>query len=125
MDSNTRIIRSRAWDGIGNHGMVYYGSLEELIEYCRPHKFQKFMLATGLKDSKGEKVFDGDIIRHPGTEGLEDRGVVFYSDDFAMFKVRSCVIQPNCSDEYDLWDCINMSGEEVIGNIYNDPHLLV
>jgi uncharacterized phage protein (TIGR01671 family) len=86
--------------------------------YHNPSEDYELMQFTGLRDEKGTEVYEGDIIKHPKSEDLVDRGEVYYASDFAMFKLRSG------DHEYELWDAINMSGMVVVGNVWENPELL-
>lgn len=76
------------------------------------------MQFTGLKDSNGKDVYEGDVLQHPG-EGEVERGLVIYSDEFAMFKCRD-----GREPAYDLWDSVSMAGRIVVGNVWEHPDLL-
>lgn len=67
---------------------------------------------TGLTDTNGRKIFEGDIVRHKGECGL-----VGYSYDYGMFEVDFDYCFADFSD-------ISASNCEVIGNAHDNPELL-
>lgn len=81
---------------------------------------ENLMQFTGLRDANGKKVFEGDIIQHPGSDDFDGRGFVFYAEDFAMFKVKYI----DSEGIYDLFECIGWSGMLVIGNIHENIEIL-
>lgn len=107
-------IEFRAWDMI-NEKMVtdqreiyyYLGSTKEERMMQRPHIFMQF---TGLVDSKGKKIFEGDIIQF--TSKGEKSDVYSIVKDYIFDTVKLHDRQP-------YWD-----HNEVIGDIYSNPELL-
>lgn len=71
------------------------------------------MQFTGLTDRNKQEIYEGDIVR-------SDRGLfeVFWRDGFAGFYLR----------KGEWIDLISMTGNvtwcEIVGNIYEHPHLL-
>jgi len=61
---------------------------------------------TGLKDSKGVEIYEGDIIN--------------YSNGFKIYEVK----WNNNSHEFKLHDRNQKHNMEIIGNIYEHPELL-
>lgn len=72
---------------------------------------------TGLKDKKGNKIFDGDIIQY------EDicKGLVKYSEKYAQYVL---IQTGQIADEYESLGDYNMEVHKVIGNIHDNPELL-
>jgi uncharacterized phage protein (TIGR01671 family) len=71
---------------------------------------------TGYKDSRGKRIFEGDIIK------IDDHYIytVGYNDDYTMFDLQD--------EDAVFWHiCTALSGTdkyEVIGNIHDNPELL-
>ena len=71
---------------------------------------------TGLKDSEGTEIYEGDILESTAF-GSEEIGKVTYSEDDAMFELEMDGVVLNFSNE-------SSKGWTVIGNIYENPELL-
>ncbi len=121
----------RMWDI--NTKRFYYMYLDELIGLTRTISIPKeatIQQYTGLNDSKGKEIYEGDIVKEHHFEdwgdkiGYEYIGIVVYkeySDDilYAGYKTipaknqntkfRGNAIQSDC---------------EVIGNVFENPELL-
>ena len=69
---------------------------------------------TGLTDKNGNKIFEGDIVRHKPAQLL---GVVKYSEKYMQF-----IVDDIDDGEQDCSGFIN--GVEIIGNIFDNPELL-
>lgn len=105
----TREIKVRCWDGIGNHGMQYFESLQEIADYYRGHKYQAEMLCTGLKDKNGKEIWEGDIVKFTDFTALLDSPHPFTVE----------------WDPAGYWNIAGYDFElEVIGNIYENGDLL-
>ncbi|MGM8215159.1 YopX family protein [Bacillaceae bacterium W0354] len=121
-----REIKFRAWDKTNNvmipsedlfmeyrHdepfvvGMMPYLSENEEINLTFNFELMEY---TGLKDKNGKEIFEGDIVRCYGGEFYH--GIYEYDEDLLVKDIRS------------LQDFIHAEFLEVIGNIYEHPHLL-
>ena len=109
----------RCWDKVD--GMKYF-NLEDLQKnLVNPfHGVYEVpvMRFTGLKDRKGNKIYEGDI-----GEGIYATYVVIWSEDKAQFNVKiiktDSVLIKHAT--FPLWQYVQDSGEcrfEVIGNIH-------
>lgn len=126
----SRLIKFRAWDN--EFDMMFYSNSSddplkvtgERIHYlCGCEKpeghlnyffFEKapIMQFTGLNDSKGKEIYEGDIIKYPGNFGnplIAD--VQYLYNGFWVVEKDGDHYMPN--------EC------EVIGNVYENPELLV
>ena len=89
---------------------------------------------TGLIDKNGVKIFDGDVVRKRDlTFGLKFDGVVVYNSEIGCFRIHSenngvtMRMGFEASDVYNDGKCtVPVKYDyEVIGNIYDNPELLV
>lgn len=75
---------------------------------------------TGLKDSKGQEIYEGDILAFEILRGKNSRGCVEYSDEKAQYVV---LFQQGKYERALFWVCA-VGKPVVIGNIYETPELL-
>lgn len=120
-----REIKFRAWDKTLN--MIHcwaaienHFTFEELLDT----NFFEAMQYTGLKDSHGNEIYEGDILEavfeliDGELETIIDKGVVVFKD--YAFQVQTF------EDHHEpLHEWAQLSEElKVIGNIYENPELL-
>jgi uncharacterized phage protein (TIGR01671 family) len=123
-----REIKFRRWSGPwsdGKYRMTYSGDLREEGN-ADNFTFDNGILMqyTGLRDKNGTEIYEGDIVRVTPTmvETLEPFiGVIEYRNgafDCVRIDMSSLYLYPTIS-------CDGVALEfEVIGNIYEHPHLL-
>lgn len=74
---------------------------------------------TGLKDSKGCEIYEGDIVDFELLHGKKSRGCVEYSNEGARYVVRY-----QRAHERALSLVCSLGKPVVIGNTYENPELL-
>ena len=123
-----REIKFRVWDKIGKcfrfdqklglgEGELYYvtdSRYLQLIEITENYVIQQF---TGLKDLKGNDIFEGDILkfswRHEHDDTEEWTGEVFWDLKIAAFLIS----------REGQWNIMEITNPEIIGNIFEHPNL--
>lgn len=120
-----REIKFRVWSKVKNgwvHNMMLLACIDglpfaHLVEYNEKNEFVKHHIYnasnldvtiqqyTGLKDSKGREIYEGDIISN-----LDGVDYVYYKN--------------GCFWVDDQWLYDHASNNEIIGNIFENPELL-
>ncbi len=114
-----RYIKFRAWD-VEEERMI--NNLEELYE--EPFKLwftqerYKAMQSTGIKDSKGVDIYEGDIIKYKYYD-KEYITTVYWNIEEAKFHFIAIDYYWETDGLYNPWD-----DTEVIGNLYENKELL-
>ena len=135
-----RTIKFRAWDKVhkqlGNIAAIEWNEdcslgralcvfqieccgLDDVEERWESCSDLDVMESTGLLDSEGREIFEGDIL------GDIWGGYIGYCDKCKSFELfspdRECLA---CSRDVDWWEVVTADDLEVAGNIYEHPHLL-
>lgn len=122
-----RQIEFRVWDEVDKlfidkgKGLTFI----DLAEFdCGDEEFI-FQQFTGLKDKKGKKIFEGDVLKSNinGSHFPVEYKEVFYSDGKFQYKYKSSrwsntFVKDLCEST------INQLQLEVVGNIFENPELL-
>jgi len=81
-----------------------------------------FMQCTGLKDKNGKLIYEGDIL------GGIYHGYIEYCDECKCFQLKvkdyGCLACEGDLHWYELVEAEEQNELEVIGNIYQDSHLI-
>lgn len=112
-----REIKFRAWDKANNmmidmHAMEYFARTE-----TRAQTRFELMQFTGLLDKNGKEIYEGDIVNCEDTDTKFGKvykkiKISFYNGEFGI------------GDELIHLGIKHLSMIEIIGNIYETPHLL-
>lgn len=139
-------LRFRAWNG----GAMEYGgfavhatgkTVVMALGLTGITEDSPVMQYTGLKDKSGKKIYEGDIIETPYELNFNEyssyegsqlglfRGLVHYRPSRG-FMQRKVIRQEHDGDDFEIWlknndlENIVQSRCEIIGNIYQDAHLI-
>jgi len=96
----------------GKPTVILWYLLDKGTQVGLPKDFE-LMQYTGLKDKNGKEIYEGDIVR----DSHGDLYVIKWIDDI-MFFVGDPVVA------YRKAYGVDVSDLEVVGNIYETPHLL-
>ena len=124
-----REIKFRAWDGrerrmVGPFDLEEYaadqdgeGDMGEFPAALEPNPFVEhgiLLQFTGLKDKNGVEIYEGDILRHQHRYGTHWQRVEWGTIDGEQEDSIGFVhVDPQC-----------VKDAEVMGNIYENPHLM-
>jgi len=121
-------IKFRAWDTANNEiyqvgTLVFEKPTGKLSEILDP-----IMQYTGLKDKNGKEIYEGDILEdtspitgHESRDRQRKLGIAEWKQNEAAFILRWFNSRGSCTPLlYNMLDRYN----KVIGNIYQDSHLL-
>ena len=83
----------------------------------------ELMQYTGLKDSAGNEIYEGDIIKFKNKKGWSWVFVIEYNKDSAGYMLDYSYKTQSNNEDIKL-DCDIAFQSEVIGNMYEDEQLL-
>lgn len=109
----SREIKFRAWDGyrFTKAGISFNNTTGEMM-VTRGDVLEQF---TGLKDSRGKEIYEGDIVKFRSHPEKTRTMKVEYNSDLARFQVFDA----------DGWHTFqHYNSIEVIGNVHENPELL-
>ena len=126
-DKNQKKMLDRVLAGPGDPCSVVW--LEERGEWVHFDEFcGTIMQYTGMKDSKSNEVFEGDIIKTGQSKaGFEEPfiGRVYWFEGEYQWWITDDTKDPIYGIDYDLTFLNCYQDFEVIGNIYQNSELLV
>lgn len=108
-----REIKFRAYNKEINK-MTYLDPLQWPLKVLVEQENWKVMMWTGLLDRHGREIYEGDIL---GRESYTNWVVGWKAPSFIIYNIT------NPESKYTIWN-IDIEAREVIGNIYQDSHLL-
>lgn len=119
-----RIIRFRAWIKEEKRMLDFRETLDRIKEIFDEHlKSVVMMQGTGLFDTRGQEIFEGDILRTQFIKDMGEKG-----------KIISCVIWNEFIGAWQISytgafgdaasDMLHEFKHEIIGNIAQNPELL-
>lgn len=110
-----REIKFRAWDTTNGDipKMVGWNELKQypVWDVFLPLKEVELMQHTGMKDTEGKDIYEGDIVE---TEDLDNRQVIYFGNSFEMRRMDG-----NRAENM-VW----YFKVKVIGNIFENPELI-
>ncbi len=105
-----REIKFRIWDGRCMTGSTYHIGNGKLTTAVSTDILMQY---TGLKDENGQEIYEGDIVGHLfDVDAGYITGYITFKDGRFIKIINDC--------EYPVF----WVGDEIIGNIYENPALL-
>jgi uncharacterized phage protein (TIGR01671 family) len=130
-------FKFRAWCILEKKGSFIYFDLEDRCTFNFEIFDQEpiFQQYTGLKDSKGVEIYEGDIVKYARTkvESIEVAKGCFYSKaieigeeigEILFIKPSFCLSFDHIRYDDIMPMCLAEHRYEVIGNVFENPELL-
>jgi uncharacterized phage protein (TIGR01671 family) len=119
-----REIKFRFWAPdkrmIEDHtGWIEDIGINEAIEASRDYGYT-LMQFTGLKDKNGKEIYEGDIVKQEKWVSVGK-----YEPCIGVIRYRSAEFTVDCAADWEGSNADINGNAEVIGNIYENPELLL
>ena len=123
-----REIKFRAWDESQQY-MAYQGTpdLENLQSFIHHFGGKQLMQYTGHKDCEGKEIFEGDILgdwNECDGQMVLSNEVVYFDETLGSWMLDQSLHKDH-SFATSLFENLNDFAYKVIGNIYENPDLVV
>ena len=118
-----RSIKFRVWDTTLDE-MLDMKEIQQsgmnLFVLCEGVKIMKLMQYTGLKDKNGKEIYEGDVISVINDTFQAE--VIYEAPSFKLKSRDDFHVKRNAENKTIAWNAHIIY--EVVGNIYEHPHLL-
>jgi uncharacterized phage protein (TIGR01671 family) len=122
-------FKFRAWCILEKKGSFIYFDLEDRCTFNFEIFDQEpiFQQYTGLKDSKGNEIYEGDIVKYnPDEPTIEREGIIEWSDYYHGWAIRDKQCYPESN--YGVFSLaspfMSFNDVKIIGCIFETPELL-
>jgi uncharacterized phage protein (TIGR01671 family) len=128
---NNRELKFRVWlhdtKEWGNVSCIEVFNSTGKLEYLyqdQPYTIQQY---TGLKDSKGNEIYEGDIVKYnPDDRTIEREGIIEWSNYYHGWTIRDKQCYPESN--YGVFSLaspfMSFNDVEIICHIFENPELL-